>query len=336
MKKYYIPLIICGVVLIGILYYYFFTPFSKIKSDYYLCIDDNDNIDSVISKIKPVASEKGFSALTTLIRHTSYSDKIRSGRFKIGVHDPSITIFHRMSRGLQASVMLTIPSTRTIPELADKIGKNLMIGSDAIRYALEDSAICKQYGFTKETVPCFIIPNTYNLYWNVTLEKFLERMKSEYNSFWNKERMAKAREMGLTPAQVSTLASIVDEETANESEKPIIAGLYYNRYKKGMKLQADPTIKYAVGDFTIKRIHNWMLQTESPYNTYRNAGLPPGPIRIPSVQGIDAVLNYEHHNYIFMCAKEDLSGTHNFASDAVEHMKNADRYYAALNKLGIE
>lgn len=336
MNKYSISLIICIVVLLGLLYYYFFTPLSKIKEDYYLRIDDNDNIDSVIKKIQPISSDKGFFAMTTLMRHTSYSTKIRSGRFKIEPTDPSVTIFHRLSSGLQASVMLTIPSTRTLNELADKIGSKLMIGSDAIRYALEDSVICKHYGFTKETIACMIIPNTYNFYWNVTLEDFLNRMKNEYDIFWNKDRMGKAQEMELTPVQVATLASIVDEETANNSEKPTIAGLYYNRYKKGMKLQADPTIKFAVGDFSIKRIHYWMLKTDSPYNTYRYLGFPPGPIRVPSVQGIDAVLNYEHHDYIYMCAKEDLSGTHNFASNGAEHMKNAARYYAALNKLGIK
>ena len=175
----------------------------------------------------------------------------------------------------------------------------------------------------------------YNVYWDVSAEKFLNRMQREHDAFWNFGRKTKAEKLNMTPVQVMTLASIVDEETANNGEKPMIAGMYYNRLAKDMPLQADPTIKFAIRDFSIKRIYHKMLMTDSPYNTYKNTGLPPGPIRIPTIAGIDAVLNMDDHDYIYMCAKEDFSGTHNFAATYEEHKKNARKYSEALNKRGI-
>jgi UPF0755 protein len=183
---------------------------------------------------------------------------------------------------------------------------------------------------------CIFIPETYEVYWTIGVEQLMERMKKESKFFWNAERTRKAKALGLTPDQVITIASIVDEETANNTEKPMIAGMYYNRYRKGMPLQADPTVKFALQDFEIKRIYNNMLDVDSPYNTYKNEGLPPGPIRIPSVAGIDAVLNLVKHNYLYMCAKEDFSGTHNFATTYDEHLKNAAKYSRALNARGIK
>ncbi|MBQ9222710.1 MAG: endolytic transglycosylase MltG, partial [Prevotella sp.] len=156
------------------------------------------------------------------------------------------------------------------------------------------------------------------------------------DSFWNEERIQKAAQLKLTPTEVVTLASIIDEETANDAEKPMIAGMYYNRLQQEMPLQADPTIKYAIGDFSLKRIYHNMLTINSPYNTYKNTGLPPGPIRVPSIAGIDAVLNMVHHDYLYMCAKEDFSGTHRFAKTYQEHLQNAERYSKALNERGIQ
>lgn len=161
-------------------------------------------------------------------------------------------------------------------------------------------------------------------------------MKKESDSFWNAERRGKAQAIGLTPVQVITLASIVDEETASDQEKPMVAGMYYNRLKTDMPLQADPTVKFALGDFSLKRIYNYMLSFNSPFNTYKNKGLPPGPIRIPTIAGIEAVLNLTHHDYLYMCAKEDFGGTHNFARTYAEHLQNAAKYSQALNKKGIK
>ena len=184
-------------------------------------------------------------------------------------------------------------------------------------------------------MPALFIPETYEMYWDISVDEFFERMQTEHKRFWNTQRKAKAQEMGLTENEVATLASIVEEETNNNGEKPSVAGLYYNRLRIGMPLQADPTIKFALQEFGIRRILNSDLNVESPYNTYLHRGLPPGPIRIPSVVGLDAVLNYAHHNYLYMCAKEDFSGTHNFAATYREHLNNAQRYWAALNKRKI-
>ena len=181
-----------------------------------------------------------------------------------------------------------------------------------------------------------MIPNTYEMYWDVSADNFLLRMKKENDNFWNKERQTKAQTLGLNANQVATLASIVDSESAYNPEKPRIAGLYINRIKKGMLLQSDPTVIYAIGDFTIRRVLNRHLEADSPYNTYKYKGLPPGPIRIPSIAGLDAVLNHENNNYLYMCAKEDFSGSHNFAVTYAEHQANARRYVKALNERGIK
>ena len=173
------------------------------------------------------------------------------------------------------------------------------------------------------------------MFWNVKAEKIFDRMYKEYEKFWTDERKQKAAAIPLTQLQVSTLASIVEAETNSRAEKPIVAGLYINRLKRNMPLQADPTVIFALGDFTVKRVLNAHTRIESPYNTYQNTGLPPGPIRIPTLAGLDAVLDYDRNNYIFMCAKETLNGEHNFASTWAEHKKNAAKYQKALNERGI-
>ena len=179
------------------------------------------------------------------------------------------------------------------------------------------------------------IPNTYEMYWNTSAIEFFERLHSEYDKFWNAERKAKAAALNLNPIQVSILASIVDAEALYDKEMPIIAGLYLNRLNKGILLQADPTVIFANGDFTVKRVTNSLLKVSSPYNTYKYSGLPPGPIMMPSINAIDAVLNKNDNNYIYMCAKEDFSGYHNFAVTVQEHERNAKKYRDALNKRNI-
>jgi UPF0755 protein len=211
-----------------------------------------------------------------------------------------------------------------------------MIDADSLLYLLNDSTYCDALGFTPETVLTMFLPNTYEMYWNIGEEKFVSKMKREYLNFWNSDRNAKAQALGLSPIEVSVLASIVEEESAVVDEYPMIAGLYLNRLSKGMPLQADPTVKFALGDFGLRRILHKHLEVDSPYNTYKNIGLPPGPLRIPSIKAIDAVLNRVEHNYLYMCAKEDLSGTHNFAVTLAQHTANARRYQAALNRRGIK
>ena len=201
---------------------------------------------------------------------------------------------------------------------------------------LTSAETCKEYGMTKETIPAMLIPDTYEFYWTATPEQVLKKIHAAYKEFWNDGRRKKAKELGLTPTEVSTLASIVEEETAQPTEKGKVARLYLNRLEKGIMLQSDPTVKFAVGDFQLQRVMHKHLEINSPYNTYRNLGLPPGPIRLPEKTTLDAVLNAPQHDYIFMCAKEDFSGFHNFTASPDEHMANARRYQAALNRLGIK
>ena len=342
-KKYLLSALVCVAVVTGIIYYYFFEGFSTKDKTEYVCIDNNDNIDSVYSKLSPFASKHGMCAFRTLARHMQYADKIRTGRYAITPGDGAFSVFRHMRNGQQAPVSLTIPSVRTMDKLAGEISKRLLMDSTTLYRALTDEATCQKLGYDTATIACLFIPNTYDVYWNISTEKLLDRMQKESKNFWNVDRSVKANELKLTPIQVITLASIVDEETANNAEKPMVAGMYYNRlmlrnaeYPNGMPLQADPTIKYAWKQFGLKRIYNKLLNIDSPYNTYRNAGLPPGPIRIPSIEGIEAVLNLKKHGYLYMCAKEDFSGTHNFAKTYAEHLANAAKYTKALNQRGIK
>lgn len=220
--------------------------------------------------------------------------------------------------------------------LVRAVSRQLMIDSLDIAKLISDSAYCAQMGYTQETLPSLFIPNTYEVYWNMSADAFMKRMQKEHAAFWNNDRLKRAQHIGLTPEEVSTLASIVEEETANGPEKPMVAGLYINRLNKGMLLQADPTVKFGLQEFGLKRILFKHLEVDSPYNTYKHAGLPPGPIRIPSIQGLESVLNYTQHHYIYMCAKEDFSGTHNFAVTAAQHQANARRYQQALNRRKIK
>ena len=333
----------CLLIVIGIIYLYCFSSFSKSGNTEYVYIDSDDNIDSVYNKVKPIANGIPFQAFHTLTNHSGYAEHIRTGRYAIHPGDGALKIWRHLKNGLQEPVNLTVPSVRTLDKLAGELSKRLMMDSATLYKALTNEEMCKKYGYDTSTIACMFIPNTYDIYWNTSVEKFFDRMQKESKKFWNFERTEKAKNMNLTPNEVITLASIVDEETANNAEKPMVAGMYYNRlklrdaeYPNGMPLQADPTIKFAWKKFELKRIYNNLLHIDSPYNTYKNTGLPPGPIRIPSVAGIDAVLNHVHHDYLYMCAKEDFSGTHNFAKTYQEHLQNAAKYSKALNDRGIK
>ena len=260
----------------------------------------------------------------------------RTGRYAVEPGESMFSVFRKLKHGQQAPVRFTIPSVRRLEKLAGVMANKLMLDSADVAFAFSDSIFASNYGYTPATLPALFIPNTYELYWNTSLEAFMERMQRENQTFWENEgRQEAARRMGMSHEEVVTLASIVDEETANNPEKPRVAGMYINRLKAGMPLQADPTVKFALHNDTLRRIRNEHLRVDNPYNTYRNTGLPPGPIRIPSIAGIDAVLRHESHDYLYMCAKEDFSGTHNFAHSYSEHLKNARRYQQALTRRGI-
>ena len=337
-KLYYylIPAVFCLIAAIGIIYYYLAGAFSKCETTQYVYIDEDDTIDSVYVKLLPIAKEHSLTGLKYLARHWNYGSHIHTGRYAIEPGEKMITVFRNLKNGRQDALMLTIPETRTMDRLAGTLSKKLMLDSATIAQSLADVNFCQHYGYDTTTIACIFVPNTYEVYWNTSLPNLMERMQSEHDHFWNEERMAKANALGLTPNEVCTIASIIDEETADNGEKPMIAGMYLNRLKEGMPLQADPTIKFAMKRFDLRRIYHDMLFFDSPYNTYRNIGLPPGPIKIASIKGIDAVLNRVDHDYLYMCAKEDFSGTHNFARTYKEHLENASKYSKALNERGIK
>ena len=302
-------------------------PNSNEGQERLIFIDRDDTADSV--KVK---SKLGWR---WDLYNKVFSFRPRTGRYHVEPGTTCLQLFRLLRNGAQEPMNLVVPTARTMEKLASVLSQSLMVDSAEIAQALTDSSYCNTHGYTTATIPALFIPNTYEVYWDISVDKLVERMESENNRFWTAERKSKAEACGMTREEVATLASIVDEETANNAEKPMIAGLYINRLRLGMPLQADPTVKFAVGDFTLRRILNKHLQVESPYNTYRVVGLPPGPIRIPSIAGLDAVLNHTEHSYLYMCAKEDFSGTHNFAKNLSEHYQNARRYVRALNERGI-
>ena len=328
-------LFLMGAVCAGIFYYHLFYPQFYPPKTAYVYIDRDDTADSIYNKVKEKGHPRSFTGFLWMARRKNYASDIHTGRYAIRRGENAYHVFSRLYRGYQEPANLTIGNVRTLDKLARSVGKQLMIDSAEIAVAMNDSTFRQKMGYTKETLPCLFIPDTYQVYWNMGVNDFFERMQKEHEKFWNQERLAKATAIGMTPEEVSTLASIVEEETNNNAEKPMVAGLYINRLHKGMPLQADPTIKFALQDFGLRRITNVHLNVNSPYNTYLHAGLPPGPIRIPSPVGIDAVLNHAKHDYLYMGAKEDFSGTHNFASNYADHMKNARKYWNALNERKI-
>ena len=318
-------------------YDYYSAKMDKVKLDEtaYIYITPDDNAASVSKKIKEAAPDASVRGFNKLAEHNNFNSRKRSGKYAIKNGDTMKDIYNRIVSKQQTPVRVTIPSTRDIHSAIGIISKQLMIDSiELAAYTNPTALSC--FGHSKESTPGFFIPDTYEVYWDISAEDFFEKMAAWERQYWNEERKAKAKTAGLTPKEVATLASIVDEETSNVAEMPIVAGLYINRLKKGMPLQADPTVKFALGDPTRKRILKKDLEVNSPYNTYKVQGLPPGPIRIPTKQALESVLNYKKHDYLYMCAKEDFSGTHNFAKTLSEHNRNAERYQKALNKLNIK
>lgn len=310
-----------------------FEPFN-LESPQYIYIDETKDFENVVEQLNKMnlPSEKILRIISDRMR---YPHAVKSGRYEVVDGMTMIDVVRMLRSGNQKAVNLTFNNIRTIENLAGRISNQLMLDSVELLNALSDRLVAEKYGFDENTFVSMFIPNTYQVFWDTGVDNLLKRMKREYNSYWSDDRKAKANRLGLTPIQVSILASIVEEEATYADEYPIVAGLYLNRLERGMKLEADPTVKYAIGDFALRRILFRHLEVESPYNTYRVEGLPPGPIRVPSVAAIDATLSPQSHKYLFMCAKDDLSGRHNFAVTHAEHARNAARYQRALNERGI-
>ena len=293
-------------------------------------------IESIRDSIQAHVEVNYGERVATMLSLMGADVESREGAFRITQGMSPFTAARYIKNGAQSGVRFTFNNVRTLDEWTQRWGETFMAGTDAMRQALTDSALCAKYGKTPQTIACLLMPDTYEFYWNITPEKMLDRMHDYYDEFWTSERKAKAQRLGLTPDEVATVASIVEEETVKADERGKVARLYLNRYQQGMRLQADPTVKFAIGDFSIKRITVAMTQLQSPYNTYRVNGLPPGPIRLPEKSTIDAVLNAPEHDYLYMCARPDFSGYHDFTRDYASHLDNAHRYQAALNSRGIK
>lgn len=270
-----------------------------------------------------------FSFLAKLM---DYDKGVKSGRYTLEKNMTNLQAIRYLRLGLQEPVNVTFNNVRLISELSEKITRNLEMKPEEFEAALIEFAMTNKYGFSKDNILCMFIPNTYEVYYNASPGQLIEKMHNEYEKFWNTERQDKAGALNLTPIEVSILASVVQAESIRRDEAPVIAGLYINRLKQGIPLQADPTLVFASGDFALKRVLNEHKLIDSPYNTYKYAGLPPGPINLPEISSLDATLDYFRSDYIYMCAKEDFSGRHNFTASYAEHMKNAQRYQAALTR----
>jgi UPF0755 protein len=300
-----------------------------------LLIPTGANYEQVLDSIYANLNIKNKNLFEWISRKKSYPELIKPGRYVISRNMTYFRFINILRSGLQTPVDVTINNVRTIWQLAARVGNDIEADSAQLARFLGNPANYSIDGFRKENIISIFIPNTYEFYWNTSASGFYNRMLKEYRKFWTAERTGKARSKNLTPIEVSTLASIIDAETTNSSEKPRIAGVYLNRLKLGMPLQSDPTIRFALNDYTITRVLRKQLQTESPYNTYLHAGLPPGPIGCSSVDGIDAVLNAEKHDYLYFVAKADFSGSHNFSRTLAEHNKYASEYQKELDKRKI-
>ena len=333
-----IALVVIAVLIGG----YFMLNFYKIyfspnftSKEKYLYIKTGSDLNALFTELEDKDMVKDAASFKKAAGKMELAKSLKPGRYLVKNGMTNRVVINMIKAGNQEPIKLKINNLRTKENFAAFLGKNLEADSMQFINMLTSTDLITKYGFNQDNVYTMFIPNTYNVYWNVAPEDFFKRMNKEYDSFWTTDRKQKAETLDLTPIKATILASIVDGEALYDKEMPIIAGLYLNRMKKGQLLQADPTVIFANGDFSVKRVTGNLLQTPSLYNTYKYAGLPPGPIMMPSINAIDAVLNRDENNYIYMCAKEDFSGYHNFASTLEEHNVNARKYREALNKRKI-
>lgn len=320
-------------------YWLVFAPFAPDRGgEEYLYVRENGG-EATAEAVYSDLERMGYPGKTLFIRMlgrvSGYTRHVKAGRYRVSPDVSALRLFRDLRNGHQEPVKFTVPYVRTVNDLAARLAEQFSCDSATWAERFADAEFCSRYGVTPATLPCLFVANTYEVFWDVTPDNLMKRMQRESATFWTEARRQAAREAGLSECEVMTLASIVDQETANDAEKPMIAGMYLNRLRQGMKLQADPTVKFALKNFGLQRIMHEHLTVDSPYNTYKYEGLPPGPIVIPSLAGINAVLNHARHDYLYMCAKEDFSGTHNFAVTYSEHLENARRYAQALDKRNI-
>jgi len=291
-----------------------------------------EDVKQMLYKNGTIIHRESFERLAAIMK---YPDHIKSGHYLLKEGMSNKQIITKLRAKQQDPVKLVFNNIRIKEELAGHIAEQIETDSVSLLKLLNDADYLKKFGFTTDNIISMFIPNTYEVYWDITPEKFMEKMHKEYLAFWTDKRKARLNEIRLTELEAITMASIVEKETNRNDEKPDVAGVYMNRLRDGWLLQADPTLVYALGDFSIKRVLNVYKTINSPYNTYMYVGLPPGPICLPSISSIDAVLNYRQHKYMYFCAREDFSGYHNFAVTMEEHLLNAAKYQQALNQKGI-
>ena len=300
-----------------------------------LYIPEGSTYSQALDTVKAHFSIPDPKAFNWIAEKKNYPALVKPGRYIID-YDMSYTgLINLLRSGRQTPVNVTFTNIRTLNDLAGKVGKQIDADSVHIINFLSDPDNYSKDGFTRETLISVFIPNTYQFFWNTSAEDFYSRMLREYNKFWNEERQEKAKAKNLSQIEVSILASIIDDEVAKPDEKPRIAGVYLNRLRRGIPLQACPTIKFALNDWTITRVLKAYLEVDSPYNTYKHYGFPPGPIGCASIESIDAVLNAEKHEYLYFAAKADFSGYHNFSRTLTEHNRYAAEYQRELNKRKI-
>lgn len=319
----------------GTAYYFIYWPNTQVKDKGIIYIQEGDSWDTVLTILQSKGYIENVYTLRKVAGWKKYPDAIKSGRYRIQNRMSNNAVINLLRSGNQEAVNFTFHNIRTFQQLAGLLSRQLEMDSLAFLQAVRNPEISRRLGFTPENFAVMFLPNTYQVYWNTTPEDFIYKMAGEYKKFWNTVRREKAAQAGLSPEEVIILASIVEEETVKPEEYPIIAGVYINRLKKDIPLAACPTLKYAWGDFTLQRILTKHTEIDSPYNTYKYPGLPPGPVRMASIQVIEAVLNYQKHDYLFFCAKSDFSGGHHFSRTLRQHNEYARQYHQALNKRRI-
>lgn len=318
------------------LYKAFMAPAIIENKEGYFFVYTGETYEDVLKRIKDENIVKHPDQFDFVAQRMDYPNNVKAGRYKLSGDMSNRRFVGNLRGGYQESVKLQFANIRLKENFAGMLGKNFEADSAAFSAILNNDAVAEQYGFNTENFYTMFIPNTYEIYWNTSPDKIVERLHAEYKKFWNDTRLQQAEAVGLSPIEVSILASIVRGEALHTNEMPEIAGLYLNRLKKGMLLQADPTVIFANNDFSIRRVLNRHLTIDNPYNTYRYKGLPPGPITMPPIAAIDAVLQPAKHDYIYMCAKDDFSGYHNFAVTMAEHLVNARKFQKALDERNIK
>ena len=311
-------------------------PVVQSEDTVYIQVRPDDNTQRVGEMLTSAAEFKTMAAFAPLMEHYEYDRRVKPGNYAIRPGDSMRDICLRLLSGNQTPVKLVVPSVRTLDRLAGAVGKQLMADSAAVMDLLTNKHYLDSLGYSSATAPCMFIPNTYEVYWTMTPDQLFARMHKEYQRFWNEERLAKAKNLGFSPTEIATIASIIASETNKKEEYPTIASIYINRLRRGIALQACPTVIFATGDFTLRRVLKRHLKIDSPYNTYKYRGLPPGPIRLVRPDIIDAVLNSPKTDYLYMCANPDFSGTHIFSSTYTKHSSVARDYQRALNERDVK